>query len=175
MPRIRKGSSYHRLERPYTRVSKFRKKSFIRAKPVSRVVRFNMGNIKKKYRYTLKVTSRRDIQIRDNALESARQTSNRLMEKNAGTTGYFMRVKVYPHHVLRENPLAAGAGADRFSTGMQKAFGKPLGNAARVKKGQTIFEFKVDKLYLDLARKACTRAIQKLPCSCLIEIEDNKQ
>jgi large subunit ribosomal protein L10e len=174
MARIRKGCAYHRLERPYTRISKFRKKSFIRASPAKRVVRFNMGDEKKKFRYTLNLTSNRNIQIRDNALESARQTSNRLLEKNLGTTGYFMRVKLYPHHVLRENPLAAGAGADRFSTGMQRAFGKPIGNAARVKEGQVLFEIRVDKQNIELARKALTRASQKLPCSCTVEMKDNK-
>ncbi|MBW2979817.1 50S ribosomal protein L16 [Candidatus Woesearchaeota archaeon] len=174
MPRIRKGCSYHKLERPYTRISKFRQKSFIRANPALRVVRFNMGNDKKKYKYTLSLRSNRDIQIRDNALESARQTSNRVLEKVLGAAGYFMKVKLYPHHVLRENPLAAGAGADRFSTGMQKAFGKPLGSAARVKKGQVLFELRVNKASLELARKALTRAAKKLPCSCLIEIKENK-
>jgi large subunit ribosomal protein L10e len=174
MARIRKGCAYHRLERPYTRTSKFRKKSFIKANPVVRVVRFDMGNSNKKFKYTLTLVSGRDIQIRDNALESARQTSNRVLEKTLGTSGYFLRVKSYPHHILRENPLASGAGADRFSTGMQKAFGKPIGNAARVKKGQTIFEVKINKANLPLARKAFTRASQKLPCSCTIQIKENK-
>ena len=81
MARIRKACAYRRLERPYTRVSKFRKKSFIRANPNVKVVRFNMGSEKKKYRYTLNLISNKDIQIRDSALESARQTSNRLLEK----------------------------------------------------------------------------------------------
>lgn len=174
MARIRKGCSYHRLERPYTRISKFRQKSFIRANPTVRVVRFKMGNERKKYHYTVKLISKRDIQVRDNALESARQTSNRLLEKALGTTGYFMHVKVYPFHILRENPVAAGAGADRFSTGMQRSFGKPIGNAARVKKGQVMFELRVNKANLELARKALARAAQKLPCSCTIEIKENK-
>lgn len=174
MARIRKGCSYHRLERPYTRVSKFRKKSFIRARPVVRVVRFDMGNPKKKFKFTLNLVSKRNIQVRDNALESARQTSNRVLEKSIGTSAYFMRVKSYPHHILRENPVAAGAGADRFSTGMQCAFGKPFGNAARVKKGQTLFELRIDKANLALGRLALTRAAGKLPCSCAVEVKENK-
>ena len=47
--------------------------------------------------------------------------------------GYFFQLRIYPHHILRENPLAAGAGADRMSTGMKCAFGKPISVAARVK------------------------------------------
>ncbi|MBW2984229.1 50S ribosomal protein L16 [Candidatus Woesearchaeota archaeon] len=174
MARIRKACAYRRLERPYTRVSKYRKKSFIRANPNVRVVRFNMGSEKKKYGYTLNLLSNKDIQIRDNSLESARQTSNRILEKALGATGYFMAVKVYPHHVLRENPLAAGAGADRFSTGMKKSFGKPIGSAARVKRDQVLIEIRIDKANLGLARKAFTRAAKKLPCSCRVEMKENK-
>ncbi len=174
MARIRKGCAYHRLERPYTRVSKYRQKSYIKANPALRVVRFNMGTDKRKFDYTLNLISKSDLQIRDNSLESARQTSNRVLEKALGSSGYFMRLRAYPHHILRENPLASGAGADRFSTGMQKAFGKPIGHAARINKGKVLFEVRVDKANLELGRKACTRAAQKLPCSCLIQIVENK-
>jgi ribosomal protein L16/L10AE len=45
-----------------------------------------------------------------------------------------------PHHTLRENPLAAGAGADRLSTGMKHSFGKTIGTACQVHKGKVIFE-----------------------------------
>ncbi len=80
----------------------------------------------------------------------------------------------YPYHVLRENPLASGAGADRFSTGMQRAFGKPYGNAAQVKKGDAIFLISVNKANLELAKTALTRASKKLPCSCTIQVIENK-
>jgi len=174
MARIRKFVAYRRLERPYTRISKFKKKSFIRITPNIAVVRFDNGNTKKKFQYTLSLNSKSDLQIRDNALESARVTSTRLLESNLGPTGFHMRIKVYPFHVLRENPLASGAGADRFSTGMQKSFGKPIGNAARIKKGQTVFEVSVDKAHLDLAKMALGRATKKLPCSYAIKINENK-
>ena len=85
-----------------------------------------------------------------------------------------MKINPYPFHILRENPVATGAGADRFSTGMQKSFGKPLGSAAQIKKGQTIFSLSIDKANLELARKALKRAASKLPCHCTIEIKENK-
>ena len=85
-----------------------------------------------------------------------------------------MRLKVYPHHILRENPLAAGAGADRFSTGMKASFGKPIGNAARVKKGQVLIELRVGKANIELARTALARATKKLPCSFKVEVVENK-
>jgi len=161
MARIRKFVSYRRIERPYTRKSKFRKKQFVRASPSSKVVRYNMGNVKKDYSYQIDLISKDDIQVRHNAIESARQTSNRHLEKNLGKTAYHMQIRIYPHHVLRENPLAAGAGADRMSTGMKKSFGKPIGVAAQVKKGKVLFSLKVDKTNLKTGRNALLKAKKK--------------
>ena len=72
MARIRKFVSYRKLERPYTRTSKFKDKSYIRMSPNVAVVRFDSGNLNKKFQYTLNLNSKKDLQIRDNALESAR-------------------------------------------------------------------------------------------------------
>ena len=85
-----------------------------------------------------------------------------------------MIIRVYPHHILRENPLAAGAGADRMSTGMKHSFGKSIGIAAQVRKGQTLFQIQVNKEHLDTAKKALKLAGSKLPCSTSIEIEHKK-
>jgi len=174
MARIRKFVSYRRIERPYTRTSKYENKSYVRMSPNIKVIGFEMGSPKKKFEYTLNLISKSDLQIRDNALESAKQTSNKILETTLGLSGYHMKLKPYPHHVLRENPLASGAGADRFSTGMQRAFGKPLGNAAQIKKGSTIFQLSVDKNNIPLAKQALTRASKKLPCSCTIQLIENK-
>jgi len=174
MARLRKFSAYRRLERPYTRTSKFKDKAFVRMTPNVLIAKFASGNLKKKYKYTLTLVSKDDLQIRGNAIESARMTSNRLLEKTLSATGFKMKTRIYPHHVLRENPIAAGAGADRFSTGMQKSFGKPMGSAARVKKGQAIFEVGVDKNGLETAMQALNRASKKLPGSCTIEVKENK-
>jgi large subunit ribosomal protein L10e len=174
MAKIRKFVAYRRLERPYTRTSKYKEKSYVRITPNIRIVGFELGSPKKKFKYTLKLNSKKDLQIRDNALESAKQTSNKLLETSIGVGAYHLKLGLYPFHVLRENPLAAGAGADRFSTGMQRAFGKPLGNAAQVKKGKTIFQVAVNKNDIEVAKLALTRASKKLPCSCTIQVEENK-
>lgn len=174
MARLRTFVAYRRLERPYTRTSKFKGKSYIRTTPNVKVVRFETGDTNKNFQYTLNLLSKSDLQIRDNALESARQTSNKLLEKHLGLSGYHMKVKVYPYHVLREHALASGAGADRFSSGMAHSFGKPIGIAARVKKGQTIFQLSVNKQNLELARQALERASKKLPCSCTIQVIERK-
>ena len=112
--------------------------------------------------------SKDSLQIRHNAIESARLSANRLLEKNLGKQGFCLRIRIYPHHILRENPLASGAGADRMSTGMKKSFGKPIGIAAQVHKGQVLFEASVDKEHFETAKMALKRASYKLPCSCMI-------
>jgi len=169
MAKMRKGVAYRKIERPYTRISKFREKSYIRTARNIRVVRFNMGETNRKFQYTLNLKPKASIQIRHNAIEAGRQSSNRLLEKILGKTGYFMQIRMYPHHVLRENPLASGAGADRMSTGMQKSFGKPIGFAAQVKEGKTIVTLSVDKQHLDTAKQAMKRFTHKIPCQTTVE------
>jgi len=174
MAKIRKAVAYRRLERPYTRISKYREKSFIRTNPAKKIIKYNMGNTTKKFEYKLELVSKADIQIRDNAIESARQSSNRILEKKIGSANYYFHILTYPHHILRENPLAAGAGADRFSTGMSHSFGKAIGNAVQLKKGQTIINLSVDKIHLDSAKTAMKRASNKLPCSFLVRVQKNQ-
>ena len=174
MVRIRKFVSYRRLKRPYTRTSKFKAKAYIRMTPNVKIVRFDTGDTNRSFNYTLNLLSKSDLQIRDNSLERARQTSNKLLESYLGINGFHLKVKAYPYHVLREHALAAGAGADRFSSGMAHSFGKPTGIAARVKKGQTIFQLSVDKQNLGVAKQALERASKKLPCSCIIQVIENK-
>ncbi len=171
MARLRKFVCYRKLERPYTRKSKYRKKSFVRGAPVCRIVKFNIGNLKAKFSHRLDLYTKKDIQIRDNALESARLACTRTMEKEVGKTGFRLQIRVYPHHVLREHALASGAGADRFSSGMAHSFGKPVGNAARLREGQPILSIYVNEPNIVLARKAMKKANSKLPVTCGIKLE----
>ena len=121
-------------------------------------VKFETGTANGTFDTTVQMLSKGNLNIRHNALESARLTSNKLLEKNLGKA-YHLRIKTYPHHVLRENALASGAGADRLSTGMKKSFGKIVGGAAaRVKEGQAIMEVRVDKANVKLAKQALERA-----------------
>ena len=164
--------AWRRLERPYTRKSKFREKSYVRAVPNSKIVKYVMGNLKKDFDYTVELKSKADIQLRHNSLESARKSSNKLLETQA-QGAYLLKLRVYPHHVLRNNPLAAGAGADRMSTGMAHSFGKTVGIAAQVRKGQTVFEVQVNKEKLQVAKDALDRARKKMPCNFSIIISPN--
>lgn len=168
MAKLRKGCTYRRLERPYTRHSKYRKKSFVRVKPNILIVKFDMGDPSKEFPHKFRLLSKNHLQIRHNALEAARQTCNRALEKGCGKGNYHLKIKVYPHHILRENPLASGAGADRMSTGMKKSFGKIIGCAARIREGQTILEVRCDKEHIPIAKLALKRGSQKFACTCSI-------
>lgn len=172
MAKLRKASAYRKIERPYTRKSKYRMKSYVRANPHNLVVKFEMGDTTRSFPYKVMLQSQEPVQIRHNALEAARKSANRLLEKRLGKKGYRFRIKAYPHHVLRENPLASGAGADRMSTGMKMSFGKSIGLAAQVKKGQTIIEVECEEKDLDVARLACQRANYKFACPSRIVVEN---
>lgn len=175
MARLRKFICYRSHDKPYTRFSKYKKLSYVRARPVCKVVRFEGGEFGKKYDYRLSLVSTARIQIRDNAIEAARQSMGRLLEKTLGKTGYYMQVRMYPHHVLRENPLASGAGADRLSTGMAHSFGKPIGIAAQVNEGQPMFSVLINKENIELGMKSLKRASHKLPCKLKILVEEIKK
>lgn len=175
MAKLMKAVAWRRLERPYTRKSKFRKHNYVRSVPNNKIVKFNMGNLTAEFPYKLLLRVNEDIQLRHNALEAARQSANRYLEKKVGKLLFQFVVRVYPHHVLRNNPLAAGAGADRMSTGMSRSYGKAVGVAARVRRDQAVFELQVNKQHLPEAKTALTRARNKLPCGCRVEIVERKQ
>tara|TARA_Y100000296_G_C5007830_1_gene173549 strand:+ start:63 stop:587 length:525 start_codon:yes stop_codon:yes gene_type:complete len=174
MARLRRANAYRRLERPYTRISKYKKRAYIKVRPNSTIVKFDIGNLTKKFPFQVQLVSRNNVQIRHNALESARQTSNRVLEKTIGKKAYHLKIRVFPHHILRENPLASGAGADRMSTGMKKSFGKPISTAARIKKRQIIMHVGVSKANIPTAKLAMKRASQKFPFAWNIVVEETK-
>ena len=112
------------------------------------------------------------MQIRDNALESARIVASKYLATKLGEDGYFMKILVYPHQVLREHSIAMGAGADRYSQGMAHAFGKPAGIAASVKAGQRLITVRIKKASLKVAKDALKRASSKLAPKTRVEIEE---
>jgi len=168
MVKLRKNAAYQKLERPYTRISKFSKLNYVRGgRPQVKIIKFDMGNPNKVYDTIINLISNKSMHVRHNSIESARMTSNRVLEKNIGRE-YHLRIKIYPHHVLRENPLASGAGADRMSTGMKLSYGKSISTAARVREGQTLIELRINKANIKLGRQALERAAKKFPCPCKV-------
>ena len=98
-------------------------------------------------------------------------SGNRRMELRAGRPNYFFRVHKFPHHILRENALASGAGADRLSTGMKKSFGKAVSVATQVRRGDIVVEIGCEEKHLDLAKDALRLVKNKLPNSYYVMVE----
>jgi len=170
---LRPGRCYRKLHRPYTRQSRRKpRKSYIKGVPRPKISQFEMGK-KGKYQKAVFLVTKEEGQIRHNALEAARIATVQHMEKTLGKgAAFFLKVRVYPHHVLRENALATGAGADRFQQGMKQSFGSPIGTAAQVKENQKIMEIQVNEGRVSVAREALKKANYKLPLKCKIIIED---
>lgn len=173
---LRKASSYSKkYTRPYTRKSSKKSKSYIKTIPPQKIVRFKMGAIQDyelgKLKHIIRLISSDKILIRDNALESARQFLHKIFEENF-LGQYYFEVRAYPHHILRENKMLTGAGADRMQTGMTLSFGVTMGRAAMIKKEQEIFLIAVSSEKIaNLAVKALEKVKAKLPCHARIVIE----
>ena len=76
------------------------------------------------------------------------------------------------HQILRNNKTAAGAGADRLSSGMSHSFGVTEGRAALVNADQEIFEvFVENEQNVRTAKEAMAMVKAKLPCRSRIVYE----
>jgi large subunit ribosomal protein L10e len=172
---LRPGRCYHHLKKkPYTRLSIRRpRKSYVKGVPISKIHQFEVGK-DIGFPLTFYIENRTDIQIRSNSLEAARVIATKYLTKKLGENNFFLKILVVPHHILRENSMATGAGADRFSEGMRHSFGKPIGRTARVKGGQKIFLIRTPTNSETVAKEALKRAIDKLPGDCRIVIGDLK-
>jgi large subunit ribosomal protein L10e len=139
--------------------------------PASRLTQFVIGNKTATFPVQLALISNEKCQLRHNALESARISANKALEKYIGSANYRLHIRVYPHIVIRENKQATGAGADRVSQGMRRAYGKPVGTAARVKVNQILMTLDTSEQYLVPAREALRKAGMKLSAPCTISVE----
>jgi large subunit ribosomal protein L10e len=116
------------------------------------------------FQYRVQLSLNEKLQIRHMAIESTRLAANKTLEKTTGETGYYSRLRIYPHILLRENKQIATAGADRISEGMRRSWGKATSLGARVKQGQCIMELFVNgDDHLAAAKKALKGSCVKLP------------
>jgi large subunit ribosomal protein L10e len=165
---LRKAGAYsHRYARPFTRKSRVKSKSYIKVVPNTKVVKLRMGDVSGfdsgKYPIILNILAKEKVQMRDNAIESVRQYLHRFMTEEIGKD-YYLSVDVYPHHILRENKMITGAGADRMQTGMALSFGASVGRAALIKAGQQIMTLAVlNTKNEQYARKLIGSCRAKLP------------
>lgn len=169
MAKLRKGVCYRKLERPYTRISKYREESYVKARPHIVITKFDMGYVKGDYDYVIDLIAKEDFQIRQQSIESARKAINKILERKVGSNNFHFKILKFPHHILRENPISTGAGADRLSTGMKLSFGKSIGVAVQIKKGEPLIRVLTFKRYSKAVREALKVGKTKLPYTWSIQ------
>ena len=140
----------------------FTRREYMGGVPVCRVTQFDTGNLRASFPLSLSLGAEEAAQVRDIALEAARVSAVRIMEKFAPNE-FRLKVRRYPHQVLREHKMAMGAGADRISDGMRRAFGKNVGHAVRAQIGQELMTIYTTPGHLNDAKEALRKASHKLP------------
>jgi len=163
------ASMYRAISKPpYTR------REYITGIPGSKIAQHQMGDLHTEgadYPVQISLVTEETCQLRHGALEAARLSANRHLIKTLGEGNYRASLRKFPHHVLRENKQATGAGADRVSDGMRLAFGKPVGTAARVERGDRIFTVWCEPDQAPVVKDALRRAYNKLSPPCRIVVE----
>jgi len=153
----------------------YTRREYMGGVPNSRISQFDMGAPTEDFPIKLTLRSKHRVQIRHTALEAGRIAANRILTQEAGTTGYHLKLRAFPHVVLRENKLATGAGADRVSSGMRCAFGKTVGTAARLECDQAIMTVYISPEKFNSAKTALWKASMKFPTPCYIDVEKGKE
>ena len=140
--------------------------------PTCRVTQFDTGNLKQEFPNWFTLGCEEAAQVRDIALEAARVSAVRVMEK-AAPNQYHLKVRRYPHQILREHKMAMGAGADRISDGMRGAFGKPVGHAVRAQIGMEVLTIYTTQAHLGDANEALRKASHKLPIPTRVIVREH--
>lgn len=157
----------------YTKISgpaNTRTKKYVRGIPGSKIVMYDMGSRNKEFPVEIHLINEEACQIRHMAIEAARQAVNRALLKRVGRENFHFRVRIHPHHVLRENKMMAFAGADRMQDGMRRSFGKPVDRAARVKAYSEILTVSVEPRDVKVAMACLSKAVSKLPTPAKVKV-----
>ncbi len=164
---------YRNIDKPpYTR------REYITGIPGSKIAQHKMGNADtdpEDYPVQISLEVEEEVQLRHGSMEAARLSANRHMLKEVGQENYKMILRKFPHHVIRENKQATGAGADRVSDGMRQAFGKIVGTAARIQNDERIFTVWCEVEDADVAKEAFRRAYNKISPPCRIVVERGEE
>ncbi|NYZ74722.1 50S ribosomal protein L16 [Candidatus Micrarchaeota archaeon] len=156
---------------PWTRISQRRpRKSFVKGAPRPKVRQYDMG-VDKRFDLEVDLVAQDAINLRDNAIEAARQMANKYMEKNL-LANYFLKVMHYPHYVIREHGALGVAGADRISKGMKLAFGRPKGRMAPISRGDVVFRARCYSAGLQVVKDGLDRALRKMSGHYKIRVRD---
>lgn len=173
---LRKASTYSKKKaRPFTRISRKKSKAYIKTVPSNKLAKYHQGSPADfsagNHDFMITLVAEERAQVRDNALESCRMYLTKILDEGA-LGKYYMEIKAFPHHMLRENKLSAGAGADRLSTGMTHSYGIIIGRAALVSPGKVIIAIScADEKTAKLARDTLIKIKAKLPCSARVKFE----
>jgi large subunit ribosomal protein L10e len=130
--------------------------------PHCKITQFDTGNVHQRYKHSFTLTAEEACHVQDKALEAARVSIVRVMEKTA-SNNYHVKIRRFPHAILREHKMATGAGADRISDGMRAAFGKPVGHAVRAQIGEPLITLSCRSENIVDAKEALRKAACKLP------------
>ncbi len=171
---LRPGRIYRDVPgQPYTRMSRTADSgSYIKGAPAPKISIFENGAKGEDFEKQVVLTVDEECCIRSNALESSRVAANSYMNRNLTLEEYNLKIKPYPHHVLRHHPLAGVAQADRYYEGMRKPFGRPIGRAAIVDDEQVILEINTDEDNVKVAKKAAERAGMKIPVKFRVKVRE---
>lgn len=154
----------------YIRSQATTRREYMGGVPPCRLTQFVIGNKTAKFPIQISLTANEKCQLRHNSLEAARISANKALEKYIGSANYRLHIRVYPHIVIRENKQATGAGADRVSQGMRRAYGKAVGTAARVKMNQVLMTIDTTQEFFTPAKQALWKAGMKLSAPCTINV-----
>lgn len=140
----------------------FTRREYMGGVPQCRIVQFDVGNLRESFPLQMSLHVEEAAQVRDIALEAARVSAVRVLEAQVPNQ-FHLKVRRYPHQILREHKMATGAGADRISDGMRRAFGKPVGHAVRAQIGMPLLTVYTKVENLGAAKEALRKASHKLP------------
>ena len=140
----------------------YTRKEYMPGVPGLRIAQFDIGDLKTDFPVQVHLVAKEQCQIRHTALEAARINANRYLQAKVGNA-YHLKLRLYPHNILRENKIATGAGADRISQGMRGAFGSPVSQAARVHPGMKVMTVFTQRDHIPHAKEALRKAGMKLP------------
>jgi len=173
---VRKALAYSKRKvTPYTRKSRrIKKLNYVKTVPPQKIVKFNMGNVKKYkqggFKNVIEIKPVINVQIRDLALEAVRQMLHNRLQNKVLAVNYYLACRPFPHQILRDNKtFSGGTKGERVQTGMKHSFGSTMGRAAVVKAGKPIFEIHyLNKKDTPFIRALCKSAVPKLPCKVTI-------
>ena len=150
----------------------YTRREYMGGVPTCRITQFDTGNLKEAFAVELTLGTEEAAQVRDVALEAARVSAVRVLEKTAANQ-YHLKVRRFPHQILREHKMAMGAGADRISDGMRRAFGKPVGHAVRAQIGTELLSIYTTEAHIGDAKEALRKAAHKLPVPTRVVITNS--